>query len=164
MYNNEILMVVKDSLALDDKQIFECLQHGNNELEEVDVPRLFVSKRARQEHIICENEMFEAFLNGLITIKRGEPDVEPGQQRKQPIGINSIKDINNFVLKKMKIALNLSNKDTIAMFSAVDIPISNGQLTAFLRKEGHKNYRKFSDDYLMGFLKGVKIIGSGVKI
>lgn len=153
MYNNEILMAIKDNLSLNNEQILDCLKYGNSEMAEIDIAKLFVSKRARQEHIICENELLESFLNGLIILKRGEPDIKPGQEKKR--SISASKSINNVVLKKLKIALNLSNKDSIEIFLASDTVISNGQLTGFLRKEGHKNYRKFSDSHLMAFLKGV---------
>lgn len=156
MYNNEILAAIKDNLSLNNQQIFECLKYGNNEMDETDIPRLFVSKRAKQEHIICENEILEAFLNGLIILRRGEQDIKSGQERKSLISTS--KYINNVVLKKLKIALNLSNKDTIEIFLASDTIITNGQLTGFLRKEGHKNYRKFSDSHLMAFLEGVNVV------
>jgi len=153
-------MAIKDNLSLNNQQIFDCLKYGNSEMNETDIARLFVSKRARQEHIICENELLEDFLNGLIILKRGEPNMKSGQDRKRSIGINTSKNINNVVLKKLKIALNLSNKDSIEIFLSTDTIISNGQLTGFLRKEGHKNYRKFSDSHLIAFLKGVNVMES----
>ena len=158
MYNNEILMAIKDNLSLSNQHIVDCFKYGNNEMDETDIQRLFVSKRAKQEHIFCDDELLEAFLNGLIILKRGEPDINLGQERKSSIRISASKYINNVVLKKLKIALNLSNKDSIEIFLAADTIISNGQLTGFLRKEGHKNYRKFSDSHLMAFLKGVNVM------
>ena len=64
---------------------------------------------------------------------------------------------NNIVLKKLKIALSLTAEEVISILNLAGVSLSKGELSAVLRKEGHKNYRECGDRYLRNFLKGLAI-------
>jgi uncharacterized protein YehS (DUF1456 family) len=105
----------------------------------------------------CNNYMLESFLNGFITFKRGKPEEKPGEPEKQAYIIKDNKSVNNVLLKKLKIALTLTSDDMLAILKAAGVNLSNGELSAVLRKEGQRNYKECGDRYARNFLKGLAI-------
>jgi uncharacterized protein YehS (DUF1456 family) len=100
--------------------------------------------------------MLESFLNGFIIFKRGEKDPKPGQTEKPVLSIKD-SDVNNVMLKKLKIALELSSDDVIDLLKKAGVMITKSELSALFRKEGHKNYKECGDKYAKNFLKGLAI-------
>jgi len=45
----------------------------------------------------------------------------------------------------------------LAILKLADAQISKHELTALFRKEGHRNYKECSDQFLRKFLKGLSI-------
>lgn len=68
---------------------------------------------------------------------------------------------NNDVLKKLRVALQLTSKDIIHILSLVDFRITETELSAFFRKEDHPNYRECGDQILRNFLNGLVIYKRG---
>ena len=64
-------------------------------------------------------------------------------------------NVNNLLLKKVKIALALTSEDMLEILEDAGVIISKGELSAVLRKEGHKNYKPCMDRYARNFLKGL---------
>lgn len=62
---------------------------------------------------------------------------------------------NNIFLKKLKIALSLTTDKMLEIWADEGITISKSELSAFLRKEGHKNYKTCGDNFTRNFLKGL---------
>ena len=58
------------------------------------------------------------------------------------VTINSNENVNNIILKKVKIALALTSEDMLEILEEAGITITKGELGAVLRKEGHKNYKE----------------------
>ena len=111
-----------------------------------------------EEDIIkCNNFMLDSFLNGLIIFKRGKQDSKPGQSERPPMSIKNHGSVNNVLLKKLKIALALTSEDMLEILEEAGVTISKGELSAVLRKEGHKNYKECGDRYARNFLKGLAI-------
>jgi uncharacterized protein YehS (DUF1456 family) len=73
----------------------------------------------------------------------------------QPQPENSL--TNNLILKKLKIALNLQSQDIIEILALSDFELSAPELSSFLRKPGHRNYRVCKDQVLRNFLMGLQI-------
>ena len=96
-----------------------------------------------------EDEEFDRFLNGMIISQRG---VREGST---PIFELRQGNANNILLKKLKIALTLTTDDMLRIWSDEGITISKSELSAFLRKEGHKNYKTCGDNFTRNFLKGL---------
>ena len=97
-----------------------------------------------------DNKMLESFLNGLITFKRGASDSEKPVQ----LTMND-RNVNNILLKKVKIALTLTSEDMLDILSDTGTNLSKSELSAVLRKEGHRNYKECGDRYARNFLKGL---------
>lgn len=97
----------------------------------------------------CGDTQLAIFLNGLISERRGKKD---GPQQEPENRLN-----NNIVFRKLKIALDLKAEDILEILSLCDVHISNHELSAFFRKEGHKNYRICKDQILRNFIDGVQM-------
>jgi uncharacterized protein YehS (DUF1456 family) len=89
------------------------------------------------------------FLNGLINHKRGKKDGP------QPAPENKLN--NNIIFRKLKIALNLKEEDTLAILEQANLRISKHELSAFFRRPDHRHYRVCKDQILRNFLKGLQL-------
>jgi uncharacterized protein YehS (DUF1456 family) len=105
----------------------------------------------------CNNFMLESFLNGFIIYKRGKQEAKPGEPEKQSYIIKDNKTVNNVLLKKLKIALSLTGEDMLVILKDAGTNLSNGELSAVLRREGQRNYKECGDRYVRNFLKGLAI-------
>ncbi|HBV88536.1 MAG TPA: DUF1456 domain-containing protein [Desulfosporosinus sp.] len=169
MDNNDILIRLRYALNLRDTQMVQIFKLGGAELTEEIVRKLLMKSKDtyryndevddpdgvedKEENIKCKNSMLETFLNGLIILKRGKQDSKPGEPEKP--GLKNNENPNNILLKKLKIALSLSSEDIIDILKEAGVIISKGELSALLRKEGHKNYKECGDKYARNFLKGL---------
>ncbi|MCU7209809.1 DUF1456 family protein [Turicibacter sp. 1E2] len=163
MNNNDILIRIRYALNLKDGQMVKIFKLGGITLTEEDVKRLLTKVKEEfgftdaedEETMVCTNKMLDAFLNGLIIFKRG-PQEQKTESTSQPVTIKR-NNVNNIVLKKLKIALSLTAEEVISILNLAGVSLSKGELSAVLRKEGHKNYRECGDRYLRNFLKGLAI-------
>ncbi|TPW17840.1 MAG: hypothetical protein FD130_503 [Halothiobacillaceae bacterium] len=71
---------------------------------------------------------------------------------------------NNEIMKKLRIALDLQERDMFEIFALAEYPINKSELAAIFRKKGHKNYRPCSNEVLEKFLDGFIIRNRGKKI
>ncbi|EHQ89652.1 DUF1456 family protein [Desulfosporosinus youngiae] len=169
MDNNDILIRLRYALNLRDKEVAEIFKLGGVELTEDMVRKLLIKpkdtygynnevvdhqeREAKEETIKCKNSMLETFLNGLIIFKRGKQDPKPGQPETPALENNE--NPNNTLLKKLKIALTLTSEDMMDIFKETGVIVTKGELSALLRKRGHKNYKECGDKYARNFLKGL---------
>ena len=164
MNNNDILIRIRYALNLKDEQMVKIFKLGGVEVTEEEVKKMLTKVKEEfgfqdadsNETLPCNNKMLDAFLNGLITFKRGPQEKKSGQPE-NPVSITRRNNINNIVLKKLKIALSLTSEEVIDILGLAGVKISKGELSAVLRKEGHKNYKECGDRYLRNFLKGLAI-------
>ena len=164
MNNNDILIRIRYALNLKDGQMVKIFKLGGVEDTEEEVKKMLTKVKEEfgfqdadsNETLPCNNKMLDAFLNGLITFKRGPQEKKSGQPE-NPVSITRRNNINNIVLKKLKIALSLTSEEVIDILGLAGVKISKGELSAVLRKEGHKNYKECGDRYLRNFLKGLAI-------
>lgn len=68
---------------------------------------------------------------------------------------------NNDIIKKLRVALKLTNDDIIDILALVDFKVSKSELGAFFRKEDHPNYMELQDQILRNFLNGLIIYRRG---
>ena len=164
MNNNDILIRIRYALNLKDGQMVKIFKIGGVEVTEEEVKKMLTKVKEEfgfqdadsNETLPCNNKMLDAFLNGLITFKRGPQEKKSGQPE-NPVSITRRNNINNIVLKKLKIALSLTSEEVIDILGLAGVKISKGELSAVIRKEGHKNYKECGDRYLRNFLKGLAI-------
>ncbi|MGV2620882.1 UNVERIFIED_CONTAM: DUF1456 family protein [Halobacillus marinus] len=168
MDNNDILIRLRYALDIRDMDMVEIFKLGGVELTKEDVRKVLSKPEEEYEeyddeayedevHIKCTNSMLESFLNGLITFERGPQLSKDGTPVKPDRSIKNYSSVNNVMLKKVKIALKLTNEDVIDIIGLAGVTITKGELSALLRKEGHKNYKPCGDKYARNFLKGLAI-------
>ncbi|SLM86573.1 hypothetical protein FM121_10800 [Vagococcus fluvialis bH819] len=149
MNHNDRLKRLRYALDIRDIDVIEIFKLGGAEVSKEEF--LSMLKMVDEETYETElsDELFERFLNGLVTSQRGAKDgVEPVFELRQ-------RNANNILLKKIKIALSLTTEDMLEIFEAGEINMSKSELGSFLRKEGHRNYKQCLDNYTKHFLLGL---------
>lgn len=161
MFNNDIVIRLRYALDLKDAEMVEIFKLGGVRVTKEDVLKMMEKTNKEEEvkayRLICNNSMLESFLNGFITLRRGKLDTPAGQSERPVYTITDNKNVNNVVLKKLKIALNFTSEDMLSVFELAENPITKGELSAVFRKEGHRNYKDCGDSYIRNFLKGLAI-------
>lgn len=170
MNNNDRLVRLRYALDLKDSEMEEIFKLGEANISLGEV-RFLLSRKDKKddqendendftENVYrqeCTNSMLEAFLNGLIVYKRGRQTTKTGEPVKMTFSLKHDKDVNNILLKKVKVALTLTNEEVLDILEDAGIYISKGELSAVLRKEDHRNYQECGDRYARNFLKGLAL-------
>lgn len=170
MDNNDILIRLRYALDIKNTDMVKIFKLGGVKVTKEEALKILTKSNdsddeadnygntdENEDHIKCTNSMLESFLNGFIIFRRGQQDPKPGQPT-EPEKINpNVNNINNIMLKKLKIALALKSEDVIDILEEAGVTITKGELSALLRKEGHKNYQECGDKYARNFLKGLAI-------
>jgi len=154
MENNDILIRLRYALEIKNSEMAEIFKLGGLE---VSVPEVVKILKKNDDQIKLTNSMLDSFLNGFIIYKRGRQEPKPGQPNKPESSIKNNSNVNNILLKKVKIALALTTEDMIDIFKKAGLNVSKGELGAFFRKEGHKNYKVCLDNFARNFLKGLAL-------
>ncbi|MFT5305829.1 MAG: hypothetical protein ACI9N1_000443 [Flavobacteriales bacterium] len=68
---------------------------------------------------------------------------------------------NNDVLKKLRVALKLTDVDIVKICGLVDLKVSKGEIGNFCRNEEHPKYVELKDQILRNFLNGLVIYKRG---
>ncbi|WP_342429892.1 DUF1456 family protein [Neobacillus sp. FSL H8-0543] len=169
MTNNDILIRLRYALDIKNTDMVEIFKLGGIDVSKEDVLKMLTKPKesyddeASNDDEIDENHMkvnhfsFESFLNGLIIFKRGKQEPKPGQPERPAMTIKDHGSVNNVLLKKLKIALSLTSEDMLEILADAGVIVTKGELSAILRKEGHKNYKVCGDKYARNFLKGLAI-------
>ncbi len=156
MDNNDVLIRLRYALDLKNSDVKEIFALGGEKVDAVDVPLILTKTpepddEGAEPNIPLANDQLERFLNGLITFNRGP---KPGDSGPPEV---SGEHVNNLVLKKLRSALELTSEDLLDLWKLAGINVSKGELGAFLRKEGHKNYKELGDQLMRNLLKGITL-------
>lgn len=164
MDNNDILIRVRYALDIKNKDMIEIFKMGGYEFSKEEILKILTKSKdefddieENDDQIKCNNKMLEAFLNGLITFKRGKQEAKPGQPTPSELPVQKSDNVNNMLLKKLKVALQLTTEEMLDILDDGGIAVSKGELGAILRKPGHRNYKECGDNFARKFLKGLTI-------
>lgn len=156
MTNNDVLRRVRYALRINDKTMLKIFKLGGLTISEEELAAL-LSKPEDENFKNCKNKVLDAFLSGLIIYKRG-----PQPEGTKQIEIsNNAKNINNHILRKLKIALEFKSDDMLEAFKLGGSIISESELSALFRRPDHKNYREAGDKYIRVFIKGITVMFRG---
>lgn len=149
MINNDVLRSIRYMLDLSDARVIEMVRLADPgfEIEKEDV-RAFLSKEDEPGFLACSDRMMAHFLDGLVVHCRGRDDRLPPRPVEKRIS-------NNVVLKKLRVAFQLTDVDMHQAFVDAGFPVSKPELSALFRQPGHKNFRLCGDQMLRNFLKGL---------
>ena len=150
MTNNDFLRRFRYALNIKDNTMIQIFKKGNITLTREDVID-YLKKDIDEGFKKLTNNDLISFLDGLIIQKRGKR--EDGTP---PPKIKITKNnLNNILLRKLRIALAFKSYDMIRIFKLGGIEISEGELSALFRSEDHKDYKECGDKYIRVFLKGL---------
>ena len=150
MTNNDFLRRLRYALNIKDNVMVQIFKKGNIVLTREDVID-YLKKDIDEGFKKLNNNDLIAFLDGLIIQKRGKrEDGTPVPQVKV-----TKNNLNNILLRKLRIALSFKSYDMIKIFKIGGVEISEGELSALFRSEDHKNYKECGDKYIRVFLKGL---------
>lgn len=119
MNNNDRLLRLRYAIDLKDTDLIKAFELGGVPLTKEEAQAVLTKVQDKNkdnaENNVYEktinNQVFDAFLNGLILLARGpqkdKPIVDTPQKSKE------IKYINNVLLKKLKIALSMTTDDIL---------------------------------------------------
>ena len=147
MTNNDILRRLRYALQLNDTQVVKVIAHTEKKVTIGEVAS-WLKPENDPDLVAVEEVMLCRFLDGLIIEKRG---LRPDGQIPEPRESLS----NNEVLRKLRIALNLREEGMIEVFQETEFVVTKAELSAFFRKEGHRNYRECPEQVLRKFLQGL---------
>ncbi len=167
MDNNDLLIRLRYALDIKNNDMVKIFKLGGIELTKEEVLKVLTkspesddeadsiwAEAENEDHIPLTSAMFESFLNGLIVFKRGKQEPKPGQPEMPPLTNEPSK---NLLLKKVKIALQLTSEDMLEILQLAGVTVTKSEMSAMLRKQGHKNYSICGDRYARNFLKGLAI-------
>ena len=150
MTNNDFLRRLRYALNIKDNIMIQIFKKGNIIVTREDVID-YLKKDTDDGFKKLSNNDLISFLDGLIIQKRGKKeDGTPVPKIKV-----TKNNLNNILLRKLRIALAFKSYDMIRIFKLGGIEISEGELSALFRREDHKNYKECGDKYIRIFLKGL---------
>lgn len=149
MLNNDVLRSVRNMLDIRDAKVIEIAKLTNYEAK-IEQVIAFLKKEDEPGFEYCDDKFMAHFLDGLIIYKRGKQEGKP-LPATQPV-MN-----NNLVLKKLRVAFELKEEDILALLEKAGFEASKAEVSAFFRKEDHRNFRTCGDQFLRNFLKGLTL-------
>ena len=149
MMHNHVLRSVRYMLDLGDHMVVGIIHLADPGFAiEKDEVRGFLLKEDEPGHVACSDRVMALFLDGLIVQLRGRDPSLPPRPPETRIS-------NNIVLKKLRVAFQLTDVDMHQLFADAGFPVSKPELSALFRQPGHKNYRACGDQLLRNFLRGL---------
>ncbi len=147
MTHNDSLRSLRFLLRVPDGRLVEIFAMGGLEVPLGDV----VDYLRREDELgfrPCEDRVMAHFLQGMVVLKRGRDESRPAAPIEIPV-------TNNTVLKKVRVAFQLSDSDIISRIERSGHHISKAEISAFFRRKGHRNYRECGDQFLRNLFKGL---------
>lgn len=150
MTKNDIFRRLRYAMNINNQTVVEIFRLAGLKMRQSDITAL-VKKEDEEGYLDCSDQVLEAFLDGLIALKRGKREGEPEAPKK------AAELTNNDILKKIRIAMALKEDEMLAVFKLAQFPVSKAELSAVFRARGHENYKPCGDQMLRNFLKGLTV-------
>lgn len=154
MTNNDLLRRLRYALNLNGVSIAEICLLAGHEIGPTDVLKL-LKKEDEHGFSVCDDTVLCAFLDGLIISRRGPRESQTASPQISD-GLLS----NNLILRKLRIALELTDTDMLDVFRQAGVAISKAELSALFRGPGQRNFKECGDQLLRNFVRGLTL---GVK-
>ncbi|MEQ8473464.1 MAG: DUF1456 family protein [Marinoscillum sp.] len=146
MNNNDIFRRIRYIFDYSDEQVIKLFALGGKEVSRAEISDWLKSDEEAQKPIYDEN--LAVFLNGLIVKHRGQKD---GEQPKPEKKLN-----NNIIFRKLKIALNMKDRDILDVLDQANMEVSKHEISAIFRKPTQSQYRVCKDQFLRNYLLGLQ--------
>ncbi|HEY6877537.1 MAG TPA: DUF1456 family protein [Polyangiales bacterium] len=151
MTNNDVLRTLRYALSLDNAALLDCLKEVGVRLEPRELAAL-LKQEGEPGFMPLPDEVLEHLLQGLIVKMRGhrEQDEPEAPRPNLPLRLT-----NNRILRALRIALSLQDRDLIAIMGLSGVKVGKSELSALFRREGHRNHQPCGDQFLRNFLRGL---------
>jgi len=146
--NNDVLRRIRYAFDFSDSKMMAIFALADYEVTRAQVSA-WLKGDEDPDFQKCRDVQLALFLNGLINDRRGKRE---GEQPAPETRLNY-----NLIFRKLKIALNLTAEDILAIFELTNVRLSKHELSAFFRKSSHKNYRECQSQVLRNFLMGLQL-------
>ncbi|MGK5088574.1 DUF1456 family protein [Bdellovibrionota bacterium FG-2] len=147
MLNNDVLRMIRYMMNISDTKLIEITKLAGLEVSTSEITS-FLKKDDEEGYQECPHRVMAHFLNGLVLFKRGKDESRPPQPIETPV-------TNNLVLKRLRVAFELQDSAVIALIEKSGLKVTKSELSAFFRKQGHRNYRECGDQFLRNLIKGM---------
>jgi uncharacterized protein YehS (DUF1456 family) len=151
MTNNDLLRRLRYALNLNGVSIAEMCLLAGLELGPTDVLKL-LKKEDEHGFVACDDIVMCAFLDGLITSRRGPRETSSGMT---PVSDGLLN--NNLILRKLRIALELNDAEMLDIFKQAGVSLSKAELSALFRGVGQRNFKECGDQLLRNFVRGLTL-------
>jgi uncharacterized protein YehS (DUF1456 family) len=148
MTNNDILRKIRYAFDFSDSKMIQIFAKADREVTREEVSN-WMKNEEDPDWKSLHDKMLATFLNGLINDRRGKKE---GIQPKPEKTLN-----NNIIMRKLKIALKLTDDDMLAVFKLVEFDISKHEINAIFRKPEKSQFRLCKDQFLRNFLHGMQV-------
>lgn len=146
MPHNDLLRSLRYTLNVNDEGVIAIFALAGKAADREFVEGILL-REEDEGFIECGDIVATAFLDGLITQRRGaRDDAAPARPARLT---------NNLILRKLRIAFSLKDDDVQRIFSQGEFPLSLSEISAFSRREDHPNWRPCGDQALRHFLRGL---------
>ncbi len=149
MTNNNVMKSIRYMLEINNTKIVDLCKLGGLEVTKKQV-HAFMLDEEDPQHLKCSDEVLAFFLDGVIFFKRGKDESKSPAEIELPMS-------NNLVLKKLKVAFELKEDEVLELITLSGFIFGKSELSSFLRKKDHRNYRPCGDQVLRYFLKGLTL-------
>ena len=150
MTNNDLLRRLRYALNLNGVTMAEIMGLAGREVGPAEVLKL-LKKEDEHGFVACDDALMAAFLDGLITYKRGSHILKPASPQPEATWNN------NIILRKLRIALELNDEAMMAVLKQAGVTVSKSELSALFRAAGHRNYKECGDQFLRNFVRGLTL-------
>ncbi|MFH0784807.1 MAG: DUF1456 family protein [Pseudomonadota bacterium] len=148
MNNTDILRSIRYTLDLGDSKMMAIFKLADYHVTRDQICN-WLKKDDDPDWQNCSDMQLAIFLNGLIIDKRGKKEGPPADPEKR---LN-----NNIVLRKLKIAFDLTGEEIVKIMGAAGLRMSDHEVSSFFRRSDHRHYRSCKDQVLRNFLKGLQM-------
>lgn len=148
MNNNDIFRRLQYTFNSSNEELIACFAAADARVNQHSISQ-WLRAETKEGYQDMPDEQLALYLNGLINIKRGKREGKPMPVEKE---LN-----NNIVFRKLRIALNYTDKDILQILLLADFQLGKHELSAFFRKPTQKQYRECLDQVLRRFLHGLQL-------
>ncbi len=156
MHNNDIVRRLQYIFNISSKDMLAIFKLGDLDLTKAEFLAI-IAKPAPESARDAQLSRYdlEKFMNGLIVSQRGHKKNEDGSLAPQDYSMQRDNDINNVVIKKIKIAMSYTTEDLLAFWQAADFKVTKGEVGAMLRRKSHPKYLVAGDQFMRKLLMGM---------
>lgn len=147
MTHNDVLRSLRYLLNVTDAGLGDIIRLGGGEVSQVELVAV-LRKEDEAGYRACDEALMARFLDGLIIYKRGLDETRPPRRTEVPVN-------NNIILKRLRVAFELTEGDIIELIEKSGLRISKNELSAFFRRPDHRNYRACGDQFVRNLIKGL---------